>query len=63
MSIFQRCPELCPLNVRDRLGPTGIKMNFNHKANAYSGVQKGPALPNFFNDKNISDAYSLTWER
>lgn len=29
----------------------------------YSGAQKGPALPNFFNDKSISDAYSFTRER
>jgi hypothetical protein len=38
-------------------------MNFNYNATAYSGVQKGPALPRFFNDKNILDAYSCTRER
>ena len=29
----------------------------------YSGIQKGPALPNFFNDNTSSDAYSFTRER
>jgi hypothetical protein len=52
-----------PLTARARVAPTGIKINFNHNRGRYSGVQKGPALPNFFNDDTSSDAYSFTRER
>lgn len=35
----------------------------HNQAAACSGDQKGPALPRFFNARNISDAYWCTRER
>src|SRR5215510_11009356 len=66
LSTFAKCPYFTDnpsVPARDRVGPTGIKINFNHNGERYSGVQKRPALPNFFNDKISSDAYSFTRER
>ena len=47
MSIFHRCPERSPLTPRNNLGPTGIKINFNHNANAIMGSRRDPPCPTF----------------
>ncbi len=61
ISMIGNAPNIRPLTPYDTSNRDQDKSR--SQRGHYPGVQKGPALPNFFNDENSSAACSFIRER